>query len=222
MVATGHLPKFDDDAYHVERDDLWAIPTAEVPLTSLRSRRGARRGRPAAAADGLHAVLPARGGLGRARHPGPAARPRVRQGRAARLRDARAGAGVHAEILGRAERSISRPRARRTAVVDICTGDLGRRHRRTFDIEVYVARLRPVARGVVGVVVQRLPGPPGQHPLPPAAGKGTESSTPSTARRWPCRGSGPRWSRPTASPTARSRCPRCSGPTWAGGGALCR
>jgi seryl-tRNA synthetase len=35
MVSTGHLPKFADDAYHVERDDLWAIPTAEVPLTSL-------------------------------------------------------------------------------------------------------------------------------------------------------------------------------------------
>src|SRR5690606_17740431 len=29
------LPKFDDDAYRLERDDLWAIPTAEVPLTSL-------------------------------------------------------------------------------------------------------------------------------------------------------------------------------------------
>ena len=27
-------------------------------------------------------------------------------------------------------------------------------------------RRRPVARGLVGVVVQRLPGPPGQHPLP--------------------------------------------------------
>ncbi|CAN5192625.1 serine--tRNA ligase [soil metagenome] len=35
MVSTGHLPKFADDAYHIERDDLWAIPTAEVPLTSL-------------------------------------------------------------------------------------------------------------------------------------------------------------------------------------------
>ncbi|MEL0141126.1 MAG: aminoacyl--tRNA ligase-related protein, partial [Acidimicrobiaceae bacterium] len=31
----GHLPKFSDDAYHLERDDLWAIPTAEVPLTSM-------------------------------------------------------------------------------------------------------------------------------------------------------------------------------------------
>jgi hypothetical protein len=35
MVSTGHLPKFADEAYHVERDDLWAIPTAEVPLTSM-------------------------------------------------------------------------------------------------------------------------------------------------------------------------------------------
>src|SRR5206468_1808386 len=35
MVSTGHLPKFADEGYHLERDDLWAIPTAEVPLTSL-------------------------------------------------------------------------------------------------------------------------------------------------------------------------------------------
>ena len=35
LTATGHLPKFADDAYAIERDDLWAIPTAEVPLTSL-------------------------------------------------------------------------------------------------------------------------------------------------------------------------------------------
>ncbi|MGH9180129.1 MAG: aminoacyl--tRNA ligase-related protein, partial [Acidimicrobiales bacterium] len=35
LVATGQLPKFADDAYHLERDDLWAIPTAEVPLTSI-------------------------------------------------------------------------------------------------------------------------------------------------------------------------------------------
>ena len=35
LTATGHLPKFADDAYAIERDGLWAIPTAEVPLTSL-------------------------------------------------------------------------------------------------------------------------------------------------------------------------------------------
>src|SRR3984893_4938554 len=35
MVSTGHLPKFADEAYHAERDDLWLIPPAEVPLTSM-------------------------------------------------------------------------------------------------------------------------------------------------------------------------------------------
>jgi seryl-tRNA synthetase len=35
LTATGQLPKFADDAYAIERDDLWCIPTAEVPLTSI-------------------------------------------------------------------------------------------------------------------------------------------------------------------------------------------
>ncbi len=36
MMSTGHLPKSADEMYAIERDGLWAIPTAEVPLTSLR------------------------------------------------------------------------------------------------------------------------------------------------------------------------------------------
>jgi seryl-tRNA synthetase len=35
MMSTGHLPKSADDMYAIERDGLWAIPTAEVPLTSM-------------------------------------------------------------------------------------------------------------------------------------------------------------------------------------------
>ncbi len=35
MVGTGQLPRLAADAYHVESDDLWLIPTAEVPLTNL-------------------------------------------------------------------------------------------------------------------------------------------------------------------------------------------
>ena len=34
-MSTGHLPKSVDDMYAIERDGLWAIPTAEVPLTSM-------------------------------------------------------------------------------------------------------------------------------------------------------------------------------------------
>ncbi len=35
FTGTGHLPKFAEDAYHIEKDNLWAIPTGEVPLTAL-------------------------------------------------------------------------------------------------------------------------------------------------------------------------------------------
>lgn len=35
LVGTGSLPKFGDNVYHDQEDDLWFIPTAEVPLTNL-------------------------------------------------------------------------------------------------------------------------------------------------------------------------------------------
>lgn len=35
MQGTGQLPKFGDDAYHIEEEDLWLVPTAEVPVTNL-------------------------------------------------------------------------------------------------------------------------------------------------------------------------------------------
>jgi seryl-tRNA synthetase len=35
MTGTGQLPKFEDDAYTIADDDLFLIPTAEVPVTNL-------------------------------------------------------------------------------------------------------------------------------------------------------------------------------------------
>ncbi len=35
LVGTGQLPKFEEELYYCERDDLYLIPTAEVPLTNL-------------------------------------------------------------------------------------------------------------------------------------------------------------------------------------------
>ena len=34
LVGSSNLPKFEDNLYHDEEDDLWLIPTAEVPLTN--------------------------------------------------------------------------------------------------------------------------------------------------------------------------------------------
>jgi len=35
LIGTGQLPKFEEELYKCERDDLYLIPTAEVPLTNL-------------------------------------------------------------------------------------------------------------------------------------------------------------------------------------------
>ncbi|HHS13951.1 MAG TPA: serine--tRNA ligase [bacterium] len=35
MFGTGQLPKLEEDMYHVEKEDLFLIPTAEVPVTNL-------------------------------------------------------------------------------------------------------------------------------------------------------------------------------------------
>ena len=35
LVGSAQLPKFADNVYHDEQDDLWLVPTAEVPLTNL-------------------------------------------------------------------------------------------------------------------------------------------------------------------------------------------
>ena len=34
-LTTGNLPKFSDDMYYIQSDELWMIPTAEVPITNL-------------------------------------------------------------------------------------------------------------------------------------------------------------------------------------------
>lgn len=38
MRGTGQLPKMEEDMYYCERDDLFLIPTAEVPVTNLHRR----------------------------------------------------------------------------------------------------------------------------------------------------------------------------------------
>ena len=136
LVATGQLPKFADDAYQIERDDLWAIPTAESPLTSI--------GR-----DEIfdYDAMPQRF---------MAFSPCYRREAGAHGRDTRGllrshefdkveilaycradqGEAMHAELLDRAERAMA-DLGLAYRILDICTADLGQSHYRQFDIEVY-------------------------------------------------------------------------------------
>ena len=170
LTASGQLPKFADDAFAVERDDLWCIPTAEVPLTSLY------RDEIVAEAD-----LPIRL---------MAATPCYRREAGSAGRDTRGLLRSHEfdkteilciatpeqapalldEMVGRAESTIAAlglpvPHDR----------DLRRRPRPEPPPQLRRRGLRArrgrLARGLVGQLVQRLPGPPGQHPLPAQPGR---------------------------------------------------
>jgi seryl-tRNA synthetase len=136
LQATGQLPKFADDAYHIERDDLWAIPTAEVPLTSMR-------GNEILDYDELPMRLMAYSPCYR-REAGAAGRDtrgllRVHEfDKVEILALCRVGEAEerHAELLVRAEGTIA-ALGLPYRIVDISTGDLGQSHARSFDIEVY-------------------------------------------------------------------------------------
>jgi seryl-tRNA synthetase len=136
MTSTGHLPKFEEDAYHVERDDLWAIPTAEVPLTSMW------RGEVLEESD-----LPMRLTAGTAcyrREAGSAGRDtrgllRVHEFDKVELFAYTTPAQAPAQLdsmVARAE-SLLQELGLQHRVVDLCTGDLGISASRTFDLEVY-------------------------------------------------------------------------------------
>jgi seryl-tRNA synthetase len=136
MTSTGHLPKFADDAYHIERDDLWLIPTAEVPLTSMH--RGEILEEP---------QLPLRFTASTAcyrREAGSAGRDtrgllRVHEFDKVELFAYATPEGAHdaqADILRRAE-SMLQELELSYRVLDLCTGDLGGSSARTFDLEAY-------------------------------------------------------------------------------------
>jgi seryl-tRNA synthetase len=136
MVSTGHLPKFVDEAYHLERDDLWAIPTAEVPLTSLaRDEILAEEHLPMR----LMAYTPCF-----RREAGSAGRDtrgllRVHEFDKVEILayvTPEQAPAVHEELLARAE-SLIRELGLAYRIVDLCTGDIGNAAARTFDIEVY-------------------------------------------------------------------------------------
>ncbi len=136
LTATGHLPKFADDAFAIERDDLWCIPTAEVPLTSLH------------AGEILDAdVLPLKymaytpcyrreaGSAGRDTR-GMLRTHEFDKVEILAIAEPTQAAAILEELVARAERLMQLLELP-YRIIEICTGDMGLQHHRSFDIEVY-------------------------------------------------------------------------------------
>ena len=136
LTATGQLPKFADDAFAIGRDDLWCIPTAEVPLTSIYAGEVLDQ-----------AQLPMRF---------MAYSPSYRREAGSAGRDTRGMLRSHEfdkveilalstpeqapelliEMVGRVERIIA-DLGLPYRVIEICAGDMGQSHHRSFDVEVF-------------------------------------------------------------------------------------
>jgi seryl-tRNA synthetase len=136
MTSTGHLPKFADEAYHVERDNLWAIPTAEVPLTSMhRDEILAEEDLPVRLVAVTQCFRREAGAAGRDTR----GLLRVHEFEKVELfayATAEQAPAAQADVLARAE-GLLRALDLRYRVLDLCAGDLGASSARTFDLEAY-------------------------------------------------------------------------------------
>lgn len=136
LTATGHLPKFADDAFAIERDGLWTIPTAEVPLTSIY-------GGELLAEEQLPLRMMAYTPCYR-REAGSAGRDTRGLLRSHEfdkveilaLATPEQAPTVLDELVARAEGTIA-ALGLPYRVIEICTGDMGQSHHRSFDVEVY-------------------------------------------------------------------------------------
>ena len=136
LTATGQLPKFADDAFAIERDDLWCIPTAEVPLTSLHASETLN-------AEDLPLRYMAHTSCFR-REAGSAGRDTRGMLRTHEfdkveilaVTTAQQAPEMLVELTTRVESTIA-ALGLPYRVLEICTGDLGQSHHRSFDIEVY-------------------------------------------------------------------------------------
>ncbi|MEJ7801066.1 MAG: serine--tRNA ligase [Ilumatobacter sp.] len=137
LTATGQLPKFADDAFAIERDDLWCSPTAEVPLTSIYAGE-------VLGADELPKRFMAYSPSYR-REAGSAGRDTrgmLRAHEFDKVEILALATPEHApdlldDMVARAE-SLIVELGLPYRIIEICTGDMGQSHHRSFDVEVYV------------------------------------------------------------------------------------
>jgi seryl-tRNA synthetase len=136
LTATGQLPKFADDAYSMSKDDLWCIPTAEAPLTSIHA------GEVLAEAD-LPIRYMAHSSCYR-REAGSAGRDTRGMLRSHEfdkveifsIATPEGAPEMLTELISRVERVIANL-GLPYRIIEICTGDMGQSHHRSFDVEVY-------------------------------------------------------------------------------------
>ena len=136
-IGSGHLPKFADTMYHDQEDDMWMVPTAEVPITNLHRREILPAGdRPASTTSLTPHASDARGprrARTRAASRGSTSSRRSR----CTSSSSRDSSDDELERLVADAEDVCMRLGIPHRVVQLCTGDLGDVSAKTYDIEMW-------------------------------------------------------------------------------------
>jgi seryl-tRNA synthetase len=136
FVGTGQLPKFEADAYRLRDDDLWAIPTGEVPLMGLhRDEILAEESLPRRYTAYTVCFRREAGSAGKDTR-GMQRLHEFHKVELVKLCAPEHGEAEHESLLADAEKPLQLL-GLPYRVLDLCAGDLGFPATRTYDLEVY-------------------------------------------------------------------------------------
>jgi len=136
LTATGQLPKFAEDAFAIERDDLWCIPTAEAPLTSMYSGEVLDESQLPLRLMAYSACYRREAGSAGRDTRGMLRSHEFDKVEIFALSTSEQAPATLIELRDRAEALIG-GLGLPYRIIEICTGDMGQSHHRSFDIEVY-------------------------------------------------------------------------------------
>jgi seryl-tRNA synthetase len=138
MTGTGQLPKLEEDMYHISEDDLFLIPTAEVPVTNIYSDEVlSHKDLPQKFVAYTPCFRREAGSYGKDTR-GLQRLHQFNKVEMVRFVEPEQSEAALEEMLGDAE-DILKAFGLHYRVVSLCTGDLSFASQRTYDLEVWAA-----------------------------------------------------------------------------------
>ncbi len=136
MTGTGQLPKMAEDMYRIEAEDLWLIPTAEVPVTNIHRESILSEEQLPLAYAAYSACFRREAGAHGADTRGLIRIHQFDKVELVRFTTPETSEAEHTLLLGHA-RSILEALGLHYRVVELCTADLSFAARRCFDLELW-------------------------------------------------------------------------------------
>ncbi len=138
MVGTGQLPKFEADAFKTADEELFLIPTAEVPVTNIhRDEILDSDALPKRYVAFSACFRREAGSYGRDTH-GLTRLHQFQKVEMVQITTADSSEAVHQQLTGHAE-TVLQALGLPYRVVELCTGDLGFSAQRCYDLEVWLS-----------------------------------------------------------------------------------